>query len=165
MKHLKEILLVDNSGEQCYLITKERVTEIVELRSTQQEADTRMITHMLHETSKYSTIIVAAEDTDVFAIFLTLHSDIIGTKQINIFSRCGKKKKIWLADISSLATMLGLDLCKELTVILSVQFAGQGNIKPINLVRKNNSFTETFGASGTEWSVSELVLDAVRAFT
>ena len=49
MKHLKEILLVDNSGEQCYLITKERVTEIVELRSTQHEADTRMMTHVRHD--------------------------------------------------------------------------------------------------------------------
>ena len=93
MKHLKEILLVDNSGEQCYLITKERVTEIVELRSTQQEADTRMITHMLHETSKYSTIIVAAEDTDVFAILLALHSDITGTKQIKDLLKMWKEKE------------------------------------------------------------------------
>ena len=141
---LGEISLVVNSGENCYLITRERVTEIVELRSTQEEADTRMMLHVRHATSKYSKLVVVSEDTDVFVILLGLNSEIGGAKETRIFLRRGKKNKVRLIDLSRLATILGLDLCKALMGVHAFSgcdsvsaIAGQGKVKAIKLVQRN----------------------------
>lgn len=75
---LGEVLLVVSSCEQCYLTTKERVTEIAELTSTHEETDTRMMIHVKHAASKYSKVVVVSEDTDVFVVLFGLHSDITG---------------------------------------------------------------------------------------
>ena len=64
------------SGERCFRSTKDDVTEITELRSTQEEADTRMMIHVVkHAATSYQNVVVNSEDTDVFVILLSLHSD------------------------------------------------------------------------------------------
>ena len=171
-KLLGNTSLVANSGDQCYLITKERVTEIAELRSTQEEADTRVMIHINHAALKFDKVVIVSEDTDVFIILLGLHSDIIDTKQTRIILRRGKGNNIRFIDISRLATILGSDLCKAMVGAHAFTgcdcvsaIAGQGKIKAINLLRKNIQFKEAFMSLGMEWSVSKSMFDTMQAFT
>jgi len=64
------------SGERCFRLTKGDVTEITELRSMQKEADTRMMIHVKHAAASYRNVVVISEDTDVFIILLSPHSQI-----------------------------------------------------------------------------------------
>ena len=59
------------SGEKCLRITKDDVTEIPELKTTHEEADTRMMFQLKHASESYHKIIVISEDTDVFIILLS----------------------------------------------------------------------------------------------
>jgi len=63
-------------GEGCFRLTKDDLTEITELRSMQEEADTRMIIHVKHAAASYRKVLVISEDSDVFIILLSLHSQI-----------------------------------------------------------------------------------------
>ena len=58
-------ILMVTSGETCFRLTKDDVTEITELRSTQEEADTRMVIHVKHAATSYQNVVVNSEDTDV----------------------------------------------------------------------------------------------------
>ena len=64
------------SGERCFRLTKDDMAEITELRSMQGEADTRMMIHVKHAAASYRNVVVVSEDTDVFVILLSLHSQI-----------------------------------------------------------------------------------------
>ena len=57
--------------EVCYKMTKDDWVEVTELRSTQEEADTRVLMHALHAAKAGSkAVIVTAEDTDVMVLCL-----------------------------------------------------------------------------------------------
>ncbi|KAG1670717.1 Glutamate receptor ionotropic, kainate 2 [Nymphon striatum] len=60
---LGSIILMVTTGEQCFKITKDEVTEMTELRSTHEEADTMMI-HAKHAAVNFRTVVVISEDTD-----------------------------------------------------------------------------------------------------
>jgi len=45
---LGDVVLMVTSGERCFRLRKDDVTEITELRSMQGEADTRMMIHVKH---------------------------------------------------------------------------------------------------------------------
>ncbi|KAG0721774.1 hypothetical protein GWK47_000638 [Chionoecetes opilio] len=55
----------------CFKITKEQWEEAPELKSSQEEADTRLLLHALHAAeSGYKSVIITAEDTDVMVLCL-----------------------------------------------------------------------------------------------
>ena len=85
-KHGKIILMV-TSGEIFFQISKDDVLEIEQLISTHEEADTRMMIHVQHAAANYNKTVVISEDTDVFIILLSLHSQM-GTR---LLLRRGKK--------------------------------------------------------------------------
>ena len=60
-------------------------TEIEELSSDHEEADTRMIAHARHASLSYSNVIVKSPDTDVFFIALNATNDIFA----NLFFETG----------------------------------------------------------------------------
>lgn len=56
-------------GHICWNICSNGSTTVESLRSTQEEADTRMILHVKHASEKgFKTVIVVSEDTDVFIL-------------------------------------------------------------------------------------------------
>ena len=65
---LGDVILMVTSGERCFRFKKDDVTEITELRSTQEEADTRMMIHVKHAATSNQNVVVNSEDTDVFVI-------------------------------------------------------------------------------------------------
>ena len=92
------------SGERCFRLTIDDVTEITELRSMREETDTRMMIHVKHAAASYRNVVVISEDTDVFVILLSFHSQI----PTRILLRKGKGNAVRLIDISRLP---GLDRC------------------------------------------------------
>ena len=107
---LHDVILMVTSGERCFRLTKDDVTEITELRSMQEEADTRMMIHVKHAAASYRNVVVISEDTDVFVILLSFHSQI----PTRILLRKGKGNAVRLIDISRLGTILGQDVCQAL---------------------------------------------------
>ncbi|KAG1714540.1 hypothetical protein GQR58_001134 [Nymphon striatum] len=165
---LGSIILMVITGEQCFKITKDEVTEMTELRSTHEEADTRMMIHAKHAAVNFRTVVVISEDTDVFVILLSLHSQI-GTK---VLLRRGKKNAMRLIDISRLGTILGKDVCTALIGVHAYTgcdsvsaFAGQGKVKSIRLITKNMEYREMFCDFGKEWHVTEDMFETIQAFT
>jgi len=73
----------------------------------QEEADTRMMIHVKHTAASYRNVVVISEDSDVFVILLSLHSQI----HTRILLRKGKGNAVRLIDISRLGTILGQDVC------------------------------------------------------
>ena len=66
-KRLEDKELHVTCGNGCYKITAERIEEEEELRSEQEEADTRLLLHAQRAANEqqYKSIIVSSEDTDV----------------------------------------------------------------------------------------------------
>ena len=165
---LGETVLMVTKGEKCFKISRHGVMEMTELASTHEEADTRMMIHAKHAAASYRNVVIISEDTDVFIILLSLHTEI-GTR---ILLRRGKKNKMRLIDISRLGTMLGRDVCASLIGIHAwtgcdtiSSFAGQGKVKPLNLIRKKQVFREVFMALGQEWHVTDEMLGTIQSFT
>ena len=89
-------------------MTKDDVTEITELRSTQKEADTRMMIHVKHAATSYQNVVVNSENIDVFVILLYLYSQI----PTRILLRRGKGNAVRLIDIHvPRGNTLGEDVC------------------------------------------------------
>ena len=161
---LHDVILMVTSGERCFRLTKDDVTEITELRSMQDQADTRMMIHVKHAAASYRNVVVISEDDDVFVILLSLHSQI----PTRILLRKGKKNAV----ISRLGTILGQDVCQKhagvhaFTGCDSVSaFGGQGKIKALNLINKSHEYRQLFIAFGQEWHVNEHGFQIVQAFT
>ena len=65
--------------------------EVTELSSTQEEADTRVLLHVLHTTKARSKVVIlTAEDTDVMVLCLGFNRDI----PCSISQKCGTKNNM-----------------------------------------------------------------------
>ena len=63
--------------EDCFVITENGCNEVRELKSSQEEADTRLLLHALHaSTNGFGSVIVVSKDTDVTVLFLANVSGI-----------------------------------------------------------------------------------------
>ena len=167
---LGSVTLIVTSGEKSFKITKAEVTEVQELASSHEEADTRLMIHTRHAAQTYPEVIVISEDTDVFVILLGVHSEM-GSHSKFILRR-GKGNKIRLIDVTRLAAVLGKDVCRSLIGLHAwtgcdtvSSFAGQGKVKALALVQKENKFKVAFGDLGREWRVTEELFDIIQEFT
>ena len=62
------------SEEDCHKVTKGGVSFEAELHSTQEEADTRRLLHGQHASrSESKSVLIVAEDTDIFLLCLAFH--------------------------------------------------------------------------------------------
>ena len=109
-----------------------------------------------------------SEDTDVFVILLSLHSQI----PTRILLRRGKGNAVRLIDIPRLGTILGEDVCQAMIGVHAYTgcdsvsaFGGRGKIKALNLINKSHEYRQLFTSFGQEWHVTENVFQRVQAFT
>ena len=63
-------------GDLCLKLIHDSWQEVDELKSSQEEADTRLFLHAKNAADSYPALICVSEDTDVFIICLTLSGDI-----------------------------------------------------------------------------------------
>jgi hypothetical protein len=69
----KEIIIAGgyDNNENCYTITCEGVKELVHLKSNHEEADTRLILHLIDRAeNKDRRVLIKADDTDVLILLL-----------------------------------------------------------------------------------------------
>ena len=63
--------------QECFKISKDQWEDIVDLKSSQEEADTRIVLHALHAgKSGYKATVILAKDTDVLILCLGFSKDI-----------------------------------------------------------------------------------------
>ena len=145
------------SSDRCIKLTESGWQEITDLQSTQEEANTRILLHAKHAAETIPALICITEYTDVFIICLGLCQDV----NINIFIRCGSKLTFRLVDITKPAAALGRDVC---TALLGFHpwtgcdaisaFAGQGKLKALKILLREQKFIDAFATLGSSWNVA-----------
>ena len=129
--------------DQCHKISADEVQIADELRSTQEEADTRLIFHTAHAASNgYNAVVIVAEDTDVFVLCISFQSSIA----CPIYQKCGTQTRTRYIDITKVAQAYGEELCKALpglhafTGCDSVSaFAGRLKVNALQQARRDKS--------------------------
>ena len=101
---LQNKLLYVTCGEACYMMTKDKWIEIEALKSSQEEADTRMLLHAQHASKDgFKSVVVTAEDTDVLILCLYVSTKIA----CPLYQKCGTQNRTRYVDIGKLASSLG----------------------------------------------------------
>ena len=84
--------------------------EVPNLRSTQEEADTRMLLHAYHASEDYSAVVIRSPDTDVLVLCIALASSI----PARLLFETGRRAASRIVDISAVAEKLGAQVCSAL---------------------------------------------------
>ncbi|KAG0697409.1 hypothetical protein GWK47_003028 [Chionoecetes opilio] len=142
----------------CFKITKEQWEEAPELKSSQEEADTRLLLHALHAAeSGYKSVIITAEDTDVMVLCLGMCHKIPS----HLFQKCGTKNRTRFLDITTLSRTLGGSVCDSLIGMHAFTgcdtvsaFAGRGKMTTLKQVKMDKTYQDAFHELGRSWEVS-----------
>lgn len=153
----------------CFKITKEQWEEAAELRSSQEEADTRLLLHALHAAeSGYKSVIISAEDTDVMVLSLGMCDKIPS----HMFQKCGTKNRTRFLDITTLSHTLGGSMCDSLIGMHAFTgcdtisaFAGRGKLTTLNQVKKDKTYQNAFQELGRYWEVSPELFEKLQEIT
>ena len=146
-----------------------RKIEIPELKSNQEESDTRVVIYSTYGATKgYGSIRVKSPDSDIFFILLN-HASKIGA---DIFFDTGVGNKKRLMNISEISRNFGESLCCALLGLhaftgcdTTSALKGIGKLKPIKLLQKHQKFEEPFRRLGESWEISGEVLKDIETFT
>ena len=167
-KKLENKILYVISGSRCTKISMEGAQDCQELLCTQEEADTRILLHCQHASNMYPSIIVSAEDTDVFIFCLAFQ----GQLGAYIFIKCGTATRTRLIDIRKITNVLGQKVCEALlgmhafTGCDSVSaFSGRGKVKALKPLMDNENFQDTFRQIGEIWTLSPDILLSLEEIT
>ena len=163
------ITLLVTSKETCTEICEDGVRPREDLRSTQEEADTRLLLHALYAARKgYRSVVISSEDTDVFILCLAFKSFIPAT----IYVKCGTQARTRYISVTQVVEHHGSRMCRCLpglhafTGCSSVSaFAGKGKLTAPKLARQNPSIQELFQRVGMAWEVSEELFMELQQFT
>ena len=106
------------NSQHCFEVNKIEGSKIVEnLNSSQEEADTMLILHMLSELKLGNTILIKSVDTDVLILLLHYYCETPDMFQSNIFIQLGHSKNIHFLSINNIVANLGEEICKKLLPI------------------------------------------------
>ena len=156
------------SGKKCFQLQRDSLSEVAELASSQEEADTRILLHAKHAAGNYSAIVVVAEDTDVFVLCLAFQSQI----NCSMYMKCGSASRIRYIDIQKVAGAIGQNICASLIGLHAFtgcdsvsSFSGRGKLSALKLLKDHVQFQETFKQLGQEWTLSEELMTNLEIFT
>ena len=77
---------------------------MIELESTQEEADTRMLLHSLHASrSRFASVVIVSEDTDVLVLLLAFKIFIPSS----VFTKCGSQTRVKYIEVSRVVESVG----------------------------------------------------------
>ena len=153
----------------CFKITTERWEEFSELKSSQEEADTRLLLHALHAAESGSTaVVISAEDTDVLILCLGFCSKIL----CSLYQKCGTKNRTRFLDITKMSHALGGGISDALIGMHAFTgcdtvsaFAGRGKLTTFKQMKSNNTFQEAFSELGQSWDVSPELFQKLQMIT
>ena len=156
-----------------YLLTspdgiKTDMREISELRSSQEETDTRIVLYAIKAAAdNYKYVRVRSPDSDIFFILLH-HAKDIWSK---LYFDTGSGNNRRLLDISSLAKEYGEDKSEALMCLHALTgtdttsaFKGIGKIKPLNVLLKNQHLEKAIRQIGDSWDIESEMLHILENF-
>ena len=162
-------------GESCTRLHSRDGTETVaecekDLCSDQEEADTRIILHLLHiakETQEDVPIVVRSPDTDVFVLLVHFSHRI---KQKVLFDTgVGNKRR--LIEVQKVSASLGEDMCAALPALHAFSgsdstsaFVGKGKQIPLKTLKEHSDFFEVFNALGRSPEIPSYIFDSLEHF-
>ena len=89
-ERLADKVLYVTLQEKCYKITSTGSEEVEELKSTHEEADTRLLLHALHASlAGHRSLIIVSDDTDVLVLCLSFSAEI----QSQIYQKSGTQAR------------------------------------------------------------------------
>ena len=164
------ILIVDGTAHQ--LVTRDGVVsenEVFDLRSDQEETDTRVVLYIRYAQEKgFQSAVVRTPDTDIFFILLHHAHDLTITVYIDIGT--GKNRR--LICITEIANEHGRDWCRTLLGFYvftgedcTSAFKGKGKVAPLKKLMKYPRYHRYFGMLGDEWTVDEETHRMIETFT
>ena len=151
--------------EDCWVLTSDGndVTGMIatELCSDHEEADSRIILHLLHAgrtASATTAIIVRSPDTDVLCI-----------QPVYLDTGTGNKRR--MIDIQAIANVLGTDVCAALPAYhaftgcdYTSSFVRKGKVQPFKIVCRHSDFTAAFKNLRTSADMDGTQLPALEQF-
>ena len=148
-----------------------QVEDNLKLYSSQEEADTRIILHLLDissSTSQDHNIIVRSPDTDVFVLLVKFSQQI----SQNVLFDTGTGNRRHLVTVKKVAQDIGSDMCDSLPSLHSYTgcdtvsaFVRKGKLLPLRLLKKYPQFLETFKSLGKTSSLDEKTIHDLEHFT
>lgn len=125
--------------EVCNKITKDQWEAVTELKSSQEEADNRMVLHALHaEESGYKAVVITAEDADVMMLCLGFSSSVYDA-------------------------LVGMHTFTECDTVSA--FAGRRKMATLKLLKSNKAYQEAFSELGCSWVVSGELFEKLQDIT
>ena len=144
------------------------MSEVAELASTHEEADTRILLRTKHASHDYSAIVIVAEDTNVFILYLAFQSQIDSAMYI----KCGSASRVPCIDVRKVAGAIGQSVCASLLGLYAYRgcdsvssFSGRGKLAALKLLEDNVNFQETFKQLGQSWTLSGALLRNLKIFS
>jgi len=168
MEKLQNKSLYVTCGEACYLITKDHWDEIQSLKTTQEEADTRMLLHAWHAAEVgFNSIIITAEDTDVLILCVCLSRKMA----CSLYQKSGSQNRTRYIDVCKLARSLGENVSQALVGLRAFTgcdtvsaFAGRRKLGALKLLKESKIYQQAFKQLGEEWDVSKDLFDKMQEF-
>ncbi len=155
-------------GHDCLKLTLGGWEIVDDLKSNQEEADTRLLLHAKHAAETYSSLVFVSDDTDVFILCLALSGDI----NSKLFIRRGTKLLTRLIDITKLAAAVGSDVCTALIGLhpwtgcdTVSALGGQGKLKALKILLTLSTYRDAFMSLGTDWQLPNEVFRVIQDFT
>jgi len=110
------------------------------LRSSQEQADTRLLLHALHTAESGYKSVVTAEDTDVLVLCLGMCNKI----RRCMYQKCGTKARTRFLDITKRSNTLGRSVCNALIGMHAFTgcdtisaFAGRGKMTALKQMKSD----------------------------
>ena len=164
---LKTEVIVLSGDDECYTVTSNLVTLNDDLRSNQEEADTKVILHAIQiiHSSPFKVIIRSPSgDTDIMVLALALIAD---QDKVYMDYGSGKRRKgTWLKDIT-----LNEDERKALIGFHS--FTGNDYVPALFrkgkkrcwlVMKKSEKFLNVFRELGRDWELTDKVVTTIEEY-
>lgn len=167
-KQLGKKMMYVTSGEHCTLITSDMISDVEELRSVQEEADTRILLHVKHAGAQVPSTIIISEDSDVMILCLAFQKDI----KCKMFVKCGTASRIRYIDVSKVAKTIGHSTCTALPGMHAYtgcdtvsSFSGRGKLSALKILQSDKKFQKGFTQLGKDWVLNDELFQCLEEFT
>lgn len=146
------------------------MTEVHDLNSTHEEADTRMVAH-LASIPDPATVVIRTADSDVLTIAVGNMHRV--NKRIHTYLEVGliSKNTLRFIDVTSLAKKLGPKLSRALPGFhaftgcdYTPAFARKGKKKPYEILANSESYCEAFATLGSTAMLPDSVFNVLQEF-
>ncbi len=148
-------------------ITKNGIRDIEQLKSTQEEADTRIILHVNH--IRQPNVITWSPDTDVLVLLIYYFKQLSSCRKL--FMKTGVKDKTRFIPIHDICNSMDDQVCRLLLPIHSLTgcdstsaVARIGKVKPWNLLVKSPAKFIGLNALGLNVETSEDLIECCSSF-